>query len=67
MGIALISCISKIFSAVLNNRIKKSWKINTVILNLDKGEIMTSDSLFILKSLINKYLHKCKQKYLYVL
>ena len=62
-GIALMSCLSKIFSAVLNTRMKKFMenKYNTSQFGF-RENYRTSDSLFILKSLINKYLHKCKHK-----
>ena len=62
-GIALMNCLSKIFSAVLNNRMKifMENKYNNSQFGF-RENYRTSDSLFILKSLINKYLHKCKQK-----
>ena len=62
-GIALMNCLSKIFSAVLNNRLKTFMENKYNISQFGFRENhRTSDSLFILKSLINKYLHKCKQK-----
>ena len=62
-GIALMNCLSKIFSAILNARLKNFMgdKYNNSQFGFRENH-RTSDSLFILKSLINKYLHKNKRK-----
>ena len=62
-GISLINCISKIFSGVLNGRLIKIMedKFSNSQFGFRENH-RTSDSLFILKSLINKYIHKKKQK-----
>ena len=62
-GISLINCIAKIFSAILNERLK-IW-MKDIYSHSQFGfreNHRTSDSLFILKSLINKYVHKNKKK-----
>lgn len=62
-GISLSNCLTKIFNAILNNRLT-----NIVNSRLSKNQFgfrenhRTSDSIFILKSLINKYIHKDKKK-----
>ena len=62
-GISLINCVAKMFSAILNNRLTLLMKDKYS--NSEFGfreNHRTSDSLFILKTLINKYLHKNKKK-----
>ena len=57
-GISLMNCISKIFSAILNERLislMESKYSNTQFGFRENHR--TSDSLFILKSIINKYVH----------
>jgi hypothetical protein len=62
-GISLISNLPKIFNAVLNNRL-----ITVVDKQLNNCQFgfrenhRTADSIFILKSLINKYIHKNNKK-----
>lgn len=62
-GISLMNCFSKIFSAVLNSRL-----VNLISTKYNAGQFgfrenhRTSDSIFVIKSLINKYLHKNKKK-----
>ena len=62
-GISLINSLPKIFNAILNNRLTKF-----IDCNLSNNQFgfrenhRTSDSIFILKSLINKYIHKEKKK-----
>lgn len=63
-GISLINCIAKIFSAILLNERLKIWmkdKYSHSQFGFRENH-RTSDSLFILKSLINKYVHKHKKK-----
>ena len=59
-GITLISCFSKIFTGVLNNRIKNKWAENNDILSdlqfgFRKGR-STIDAIFVLNSIIQKVL-----------
>ena len=62
-GISLINCVANIFSAILNNRLKLLMKDKYSNSQFGFRENhRTSDSLFILKTLINKYLHKNKKK-----
>ena len=62
-GISLISCLPKLFNAILNERL-----INLMETTISKSQFgfrknhRTSDSIFVLKALINKYLHKNKKK-----
>ena len=63
-GVSLINSLAKIFNATLNNRLLKI--LNNKLCNNQFGfrEIhRTVDSIFVLKSLINKYLHKNKNKF----
>ena len=67
-GIAVGSAISKLFSLVLNNRLTKFMEENNLIpenqIGFRKG-YRTSDHVLTLKTIIDKYLHKCK-KHMYV-
>ena len=62
-GISLLSCLSKLFCSVLNNRIVKWGEENNVFstsqLGFRKGN-RTSDALTILHNLVDKYCHKGK-------
>ena len=62
-GISLMNCLSKIFRAISNARLTNFMdnKFNDSQFGFRENH-RTSDSLFILKALINKYLHKHKQK-----
>ncbi|XP_071145017.1 uncharacterized protein [Mytilus edulis] len=62
-GISLISNLPKIFNAILNNRLIKI--VDKQLSDCQFGfreNHRTADSIFLLKSLINKYLHKEKKK-----
>ena len=62
-GISLSNSLPKIFNAVLNNRLIKV--IDSQLSNSQFGfreNHRTADSIFVLKSLINKYIHKGKGK-----
>ena len=62
-GISLMNCLSKLFSAVLNERLITLMKDKFSNSQFGFRENhRTTDSLFIIKSLINKYLHKNKKK-----
>ena len=62
-GVSLISCLPKIFNAILNNRL-----CDIIETKLSKTQFgfrenhRTSDSIFVLKSLLNKYIKKDKKK-----
>ena len=62
-GVSLVNCLPKIFNTILNNRLIKI--IEDQLSNSQFGfreNHRTADSIFVLKSLINKYLHKNKKK-----
>ena len=62
-GVSLINCLPKIFNTILNNRLIKI--IEDQLSNSQFGfreYHRTADSIFVLKSLINKYIHKNKKK-----
>ena len=61
-GISLISNLPKIFNTVLNNRlITVDKQLNNCQFGFRENH-RTADSIFILKSLINKYIHKNNKK-----
>jgi len=62
-GISLVNCLSKVFSAILNQRLctLMSNKYAKTQFGFRENH-RTSDSLFVLKTLINKYVHKNKRK-----
>ena len=65
-GISLISCVSKVFTNILNNRLV-SWadvneKMYDVQAGFRKGK-STIDHIFVLQSLIDKYLSKEKGRF----
>ena len=62
-GISLLNGIAKIFSAVLNNRIMNYMKDKFSELQFGfRPNRRTTDSIFIFKTLINKYLSLYKKK-----
>ena len=65
-GISLLSCVSKVFTKILNNRLV-SWadvneKMYDVQAGFRKGK-STIDHIFVLQSLIDKYLSKEKGRF----
>lgn len=68
MGISVTSCLGKLFTSLLQKRLTDYLEINKLI-SFNQGGFRsgyrTTDHIFILKTLINKYLHKLKSK-LYV-
>ena len=62
-GIALLSCLSKIFTKIVNNRLihwaKENNKLFEIQAGFTKGK-STRDQIFILQALINKYISKKK-------
>ena len=60
-GISLISCIGKLFTALINDRITKFAEINNIIGEEQAGfrsGYSTHDHIFILHSIIDLYLNK---------
>ena len=65
-GITLSKCLGKLFNTILHNRLQKELKKNTILSPAQAGfreDHRTSDHIFTLFSLINKYLKK--GQYLY--
>ena len=66
-GISLLSCFSKFFLAILNNRLLKFATENQILSKTQLGFLpgnRTSDALLILHNLVDYYCNKNK-KYLY--
>jgi hypothetical protein len=69
-GIAINSCIGKLFNTVLNNRLDKYLIYNNLINKCQIGfskKARTSDHIFVLKTLIGKYINRKGGNYLHVL
>lgn len=65
-GITLISCFAKLFTSILNNRLKAWQKENDVSTDAQFGfkpNHSTIDAIFILKYLIDKQLNKNRKLY----
>ena len=65
-GITITSAFSKLFNSILNERITNHFKKNNTIDECQIGfkkEARTSDHMFTLKSLIDKYISKGKNLY----
>jgi hypothetical protein len=62
-GVSLINCLPKIFNTILNNRLIKiiEDQLSNSLFGFRENH-RTADSIFVLKSLINKYIHKNKKK-----
>jgi hypothetical protein len=62
-GISLKNCVAQLFSSVLNGRLNKHYDNLFAHQQLGfRADHRTTDSIFILKSLISKYLNKKKEK-----
>ena len=65
-GITLVSCFGKLFTVIINERLKK-WAVqNEIISDAQfgfKADYSTVDAIFILQSLINKTINKKKNLY----
>ena len=62
-GISLMNCLSKIFNSLINRRLICIFESKFSISQFGfRKNSRTSDSLFIVKSLINKYVNNQKQK-----
>ena len=61
---SLTSCLGKLFTSLLQKRLHKYME-NNALYNIYqaafKPNYRTSDRIFTIKTLINKYLHKCKK------
>ena len=60
-GIAINSCIAKLFNTVLNNRFDKFLEEHKIISRFQIGfakKSRTTDHMFVLKTLIDKYINK---------
>ena len=69
-GIAINSCIGKLFNTVLNNRLDKYLIDNNLINKCQirfSKKARTSDHIFVLKTLIDKYINRKGGNYLHVL
>ena len=65
-GIAITSCLSKLFNSILNARLEKYILKNELIRNEQigfKAGCRTSNHIFKLKTIIDKYLNKSKKVY----
>ena len=65
-GIAITSCLSKLFNSILNARLEKYILKNELIRNEQigfKAGCRTPDHIFKLKTIIDKYLNKSKKVY----
>ena len=62
-GVSLINCLPKIFNTLLNNRLIKiiEDQLSNSLFGFRENH-RTADTIFVLKSLINKYIHKNKKK-----
>ena len=65
-GITLVSCFGKLFTVIINERLKK-WAVQNEIISDAKfgfkADYSTVDAIFILQSLINKTINKKKKLY----
>ena len=67
-GISLQNCLAKLFSSALNKRLVRYYE--DMFANQQFGfraNHRTTDSIFVLKTLISKYLNKIKQKHFFLL
>ena len=65
-GITLVSCFAKLFTSVLNNRLKQWSTENDVITDAQfgfKSDHSTIDAIFILKYLIDIHIHSKEKLY----
>jgi len=64
-GICISCCLGKLFTSILQKRLNYILEINNLI-GVSQGGLRkgyrTTDHIFILKSLINKYIYNCKKK-----
>jgi hypothetical protein len=63
-GITVNSCISKVFSSILNNRLEEYLKENNIMNSYQIGfkkRPRTADHMFVIKILFDKYVNKMKK------
>ena len=69
-GISVTSCLGKLFTSLLQKRLTDFLEANK-LLSFNQGGFRsgyrTTDHIFILKTLINKYLYKLKKNYTYAM
>ena len=61
-GITITSCVGKLFTSVINQRIIKFVEKQRIVSHHQIGfkkSYRTADHIFVVKTLINKYLHEC--------
>jgi len=64
-GISLTSCLGKLFTSLLQLRISEFLETNNLLSTNQGGfrkNYRTIDHIFILRTIINKYIYKCKKK-----
>ena len=65
-GVTLLSCFSKLFTTLLNNRVTKFCDENNIISDAQFGfkkGVSTTDAIFVLMNIITKYLSDNKRLY----
>ena len=65
-GITIVSCLGKLFTSVLNNRLLEWDKTHNIITDAQfgfKSGSSTTDAIFVLQSLINRTLRRKKRLY----
>ena len=65
-GITLLSCLSKLFTTILNNRITKFCEDHSVISDAQFGfkkDLSTSDAIFTLLNIVQNFLNENKRLY----
>lgn len=65
-GITLVSCFSKLFTSILNSRIEKCCSNHKIISDAQFGfkkEMSTVDAIYILQSIVQKYLNRNDRLY----
>ena len=68
-GISITSCVSKLYSSILNSRLTLFLDNNNIINDNQSGfrkKRRTADNLFFLKTAINKYLSSMNKKKMYL-
>ena len=66
-GICVSSCLGKLFCSILNQRLYLYFEENKILHNSQIGflpENRTADHVFTLRTLIDKYVHYLKRKYM---
>ena len=65
-GITVTNCLCKLFSSVLNQRLTDYLNSNGILSNLQSGfrkESRTSDNIFVIRTIVNKYFSMSKKLY----